>query len=74
MFHVKLGLVGLVLVLEVWPMITLMRWRIQQGRGETPDLAPMATLARLNTAELLIVLALPFVAAAMARGVGMSLG
>src|SRR5918996_4324115 len=33
-FWVKMVLLGLVLLLEIWPMVTLIRWRIQLARGE----------------------------------------
>src|SRR5712691_3327278 len=33
MFFLKLGLFGAVLLLELWPMITFIRWRIARRRG-----------------------------------------
>lgn len=63
-FQVKMGLFVLVVALEAWPMITFIRWRT----GRTPDLTKMAALARINRIELVLVLLIPFVAAAMARG------
>lgn len=67
-FHLKLGLFGLVFLLELWPMVTLIRWRLARGRGDVPDTAAMPWLARISAAETAVVLAIPFVAAAMARG------
>ena len=69
-FLVKLGLFGLIFALELWPMITFIRWRVQLRAGRVPDLSRAATFARLNTAELVLTLAIPFFAAAMARGLG----
>jgi putative membrane protein len=66
-FHLKLGLFGLVLALEVWPMITLLRWRL---RPELREVGRAATLARVSWLELALLLIVPFVAAAMARGLG----
>ncbi len=70
MFHVKLGLFGVILALEVWPMVTFLRWRFQQARGVAPDPSRMPLFAKLNTAEVVVVLLIPFVAAMMTRGVG----
>jgi putative membrane protein len=67
-FWVKMGLFGAVLALEVWPMVTLIRWRIAAGRNEAIDLAPMALMRRINAVELGLTLLIPFAAAAMARG------
>src|SRR5262245_60391347 len=33
-FWVKMGLLGCILLLEVWPMITFMRWRRLQAREQ----------------------------------------
>src|SRR5439155_14373729 len=33
-FYVKMGLFILIFILEVWPMVTLIRWRFADGRGE----------------------------------------
>ena len=65
-FHLKMTLVGLVCLLEVWPMITLIRWRM------TPDLRneqTARTLARISHVQLVLMVVIVFVAAAMARGV-----
>ena len=32
-FWIKMTLLGLILVLEVWPMVTLIRWRLARARG-----------------------------------------
>ena len=68
LFHLKLTLFGLVLLLELWPMVTLIRWRIARGRGQPVDTSSLPRLARVNSVELAIVVVIPFVAAAMARG------
>lgn len=36
LFWLKLGLFALVVALELWPMITFIRWRIEQRRGRLP--------------------------------------
>lgn len=70
LFHAKLGLFGLILLLELWPMVTLIRWRLALARGATPDPKPARAFAVISDIETAIVLILPFVAAFMARGFG----
>ena len=71
MFHLKMGLLALVLVLEVWPMATLLRWRLQQSRGQAPDLSRMPLFARMSAVQCVVLVAMVFAATAMARGLGM---
>ena len=71
MFHAKLGLLLLLALLELYPMVTLLRWRIQQARGEQPELAPMGRFLVINRVETAGIVAMVFLAALMARGVGM---
>ena len=52
-------------------MATFIRWRIARGRGNPPELRHVAVLARINDVELALTLAIPFVAAAMARGISL---
>jgi putative membrane protein len=73
-FHAKMGLFVLILALEVWPMMTLIRWRRALGRGEAPDAVQEPGTARrialISHIEALVVVAMVFVAVAMARGYG----
>jgi putative membrane protein len=69
-FLLKMTLLGLVLLLEIWPMVTLIRWRIQLARGETIDTQPASRFALISTAQTILVIAMVFAAAAMARGIG----
>ena len=69
-FLLKMTLLGLVLLLEIWPMVTLIRWRIQLARGETIDTQPASRFALITTAQTILVIAMVFAAAAMARGIG----
>lgn len=70
LFWVKMVLFALILALEVRPMATLIRWRIQLGRGELPDTARAGTLYTLSHLEMALVVLMAFVAAFMARGFG----
>ena len=68
-FLVKMGLFALVFVLEVRPMSTFIKWRIARARDENPAAgANLGALIKLNDAETVIVILIPFVAALMARG------
>jgi putative membrane protein len=71
LFWLKMGLFLLVVALEIWPMITLLRWRATLGRGGTPDTSAARALYGITHAEMAIVVVIVFVAAFMARGFGM---
>lgn len=68
-FHLKMTVFGLLFLLELWPMVTLIRWRTRQQRGQAIDLAPMARFAIINRIQIGLLLLMPFFAMAMARGV-----
>jgi putative membrane protein len=67
-FWVKMALFALVFALEAAPMIAFIRWRITMGKGGAPDTTRAATFVRLNDVETALVVAIPFAAAAMSRG------
>jgi putative membrane protein len=69
-FWGKMALLLLILLLEISPMITLMRWRVQVRRGETPDTGPAARFARISHIQAGLVILMVLAAAAMARGIG----
>ena len=73
-FHMKMGFFVLILVLEIWPMLTLMRWRVAMGRGGSPESAANPAAARrvavISYVEAAIVVVMVFVATALARGHG----
>jgi putative membrane protein len=75
LFVLKIALFVLVLILEAWPMMTLIRWRSVLRRGASPDtfvtVAAANRLATLSHVEALVIIVMIFVAAAMARGFGM---
>lgn len=70
LFHAKMGTYALIFLLELWPMITFIRWRVQLAKGLQPDLRPAATFARLTQIEVALVLVMLGLATLMARGVG----
>jgi putative membrane protein len=69
-FWLKMGLRALVLIMEIWPMVTLIRWRIQLSRGETLDTSNAGRFARISALQAVLVVAMVFAATAMARGLG----
>lgn len=72
LFHAKMGLFVLILLLELWPMITLMRWRRAFSAGESAERLMTRgagrRIATISHLEALLVVAIVFVAVAMARG------
>jgi len=69
-FHAKLGLLGLILALEIWPMVTLIRWRIALGRGQPVNTTNARAFARISTLQAVLVVLMVFAGTAMARGIG----
>jgi putative membrane protein len=68
-FYAKMVLFVVILLLEIWPMTTLIRWRIQLRRGATVDTAVAPALARISDIQAALVVLMVFAAAALARGV-----
>ena len=73
MFQIKMGLLVLILILELWPMITLIRWRITLRRGQRPDTNAASAMARISQLQVVVVILMVFAATAMARGIGADL-
>jgi putative membrane protein len=70
LFWTKMILFILVVGLEVWPMLTFIRWRREVRRGRTPDTSRAPTLYVVTHAEMALVVIIVFVASFMARGFG----
>ena len=67
-FWIKMGLFLFLFLLELWPMITFIRWRI--AKKETvaeSDLPTLRKFSLISRAELLLVLLIPLFAVVMAR-------
>ena len=71
LFWLKLALFALVIALEVWPMVTLLRWRAVLRAGRMPDTSAAGALFHLNHVELALIVIIVFVASFMARGFGL---
>ena len=69
-FYAKMGLLVGILLLEVWPMVTLIRWRAVVRKGGLPDASPAAAIARISYVQALLVVLMVLAATAMARGIG----
>jgi putative membrane protein len=59
-----------IVALEMYPMVTLMRWRRHVARGEPVHTEAAAPIARISVIQTLLGVAMIFAATAMARGMG----
>jgi putative membrane protein len=73
-FMAKMALLVVILALEIWPMVTLIRWRIAAAQQRLSDITARADTARrvamISTVQAVLVAAMILFAAAMARGYG----
>ena len=70
LFWAKLGLLAAILVLEVDPMVALIRWRAAVARGAVPDTRAASRFARTSFVQAVLVVLMVLAATAMARGYG----
>jgi putative membrane protein len=68
LFWTKMALFLLVVLLEIYPMTMLIRWRIARRHGDAPDTSSARTLYVVNHVEMVLVVVIVFVASFMARG------
>jgi len=66
-FHVKMGLLILILLLEIWPMTTLIRWRVRMRRSPPVETHVAHLLARVSYVQAALVILMVFAATAVAR-------
>lgn len=71
LFHTKMGLFILVLLLEIWPGITLIKWRRARARSGNVATSASGRIAIISTLQALLLVVILSVAVAMARGYGM---
>lgn len=72
LFLAKMALFAVVVVLEIWPMALLIRWRIALRRGAAAGVVAVPGTARIvatiSHLQALLVVLIVFTAVAMARG------
>jgi peptidoglycan LD-endopeptidase LytH len=66
-FLLKMGLFLAILALEIWPMLTLLRWRTKKA---VPDPRDAGRIEVISYVECALVIAMVLAAATMARGYG----
>lgn len=71
LFWLKMVLLGVILALEVSPMLTLLRWRRELARGAQPNTSAAPRFARVSFLQAALVGLMVLAATAMARGYGM---
>jgi putative membrane protein len=72
-FIIKMALFVLILVLEISPMMTLIRWRSARKRGASIDTSRARSFATISTIQALLLAAMVLAATAIARGLGVDL-
>ena len=74
LFHVKMTLLVIILVLEVPSMLALMRWRAAIRKGAAPQLQNARRYAHLSVIQTILLVLMVFAATGMARGIGLPSG
>ncbi len=69
LFHLKMTLFFIILLLEIAPMVVLIKWRIALSRGEPVDVGRTRLFARISHVEALLIVLMVVAATGMARGV-----
>ena len=67
-FLLKMAFFLAILVLEIAPMVALIRWRIDLKHGRVPDTGAARAFGRASTAQAVLVILMVLCATAMARG------
>ena len=73
LFLLKMALLAAILLLEIAPMVTFIRWRIVVARGGVPDTGRRAIFARISTVQAVLILLMVVAATGMARGIQLTL-
>lgn len=69
LFHLKMTLFVIILLLEIAPMVTLIKWRVALSRGQSIDVRRATLFARISHIEALLIVVIVVAATGMARGV-----
>lgn len=71
LFWTKMALLAAIIVLEIWPMVTFIRWRAVLRGGGRPDTTAAGRLYVVNHVQMVLGVIMVFVASFMARGFGL---
>ena len=66
------GMLASILLLEILPMITFIKWRTRLAKNETIDATNAASFATTSFIQAALILGMMLAATAMARGYGVS--
>ncbi|MDR5831735.1 DUF2214 family protein [Caballeronia sp. LP006] len=69
LFHLKMTALVLILLIEVSPMLALIRWRVTLAQGGPIDLTRARRFAWMSDLEAALVIVMVIAASGMARGV-----
>ena len=69
LFHLKMTLFIFILLLEIAPMVALIKWRIALGRGVAIDTGRATLFSRISHIDALLLVLMVVAATGMARGV-----
>jgi putative membrane protein len=69
-FVAKLWLVGCIVLLEIIPMLTLIRWRFALAQDDPIRFRPTALVVRVSFVQTFLMLCVLFVATAISHGYG----
>ena len=73
-FYAKMGLLLVILALEIWPMITLIRWRVAKRKGSLPPVEELVPVGRristISNVQGFLLIGMVIAAVLMARGFG----
>jgi putative membrane protein len=70
LFLAKMGLLALILLLELAPMVTLIRWRLRRARGAAINTHWARRLAAVSYLQAALIVLMVVAATGMARGFG----
>ena len=70
LFHLKMTALVMILLLEVVPMLGLIRWRVAARQQQMPDIGRARTYVRIGHWQAVLLVVIVFAASGMARGIG----
>jgi putative membrane protein len=69
-FILKMVLFAAIFLLEIWPMVTFIRWRIAGGRGQALDTRRVTLFGWTSLVQAILLVVMIALATGMARGLG----